>query len=108
MLKYNEFLQIMGVLNISLDKFGIQTSEKKKSSKKSTKKKINPIEDNKDVLPVTTPQSTPSKLPDFASKKKIMNCTTPKCEFKRTLFKKNLEEKDFICPKCGGKMILSE
>jgi predicted RNA-binding Zn-ribbon protein involved in translation (DUF1610 family) len=108
MLKYNEFLQIMGVLNISLDKFGIQTSEKKKTSKKSTKKKTTSIEENKDDLAVSTPQSTPSKLPDFASKKKIMKCTTIKCEFKRTLFKKNLEEKDFICPKCGRKMILTE
>ena len=85
---------------MSLDRF---TNPKKKISKKTTKKKASKkVKTKKSTIKKKKTELEPSK-PDLERKKFYLSCTA-RCDYKRTLKKRELNDEDFICRKCKKKM----
>ena len=66
-------------------------SEKKEDVKSTRKPKAQPI--------VKKGEKEPIKLTKF-----VLICSKPKCKYKKTIVKKELSEKDRICPRCKSEM----
>ena len=81
---------------MGLDKWIKQEGTEKKSEKKeeviSTRKL-------KAQLIVKKGEKEPIKLSKF-----VLICSKPKCKYKKTIMKKELSEKDRICPRCKSEM----
>ena len=85
---------------MSLDRF---TNPNKKIPKKTTKKKASKkVKSKKSTIKKKKAISEPVK-PEIERKKFYLSCTA-RCGYKRTLKKRELTEKDFICKKCSKKM----
>ena len=109
---------------MGLENFGIAGGPAKKASKSSKKssKGKQPSKDEEDIdsepleaeqdasLKESSIEESENNAPSLsmASKKKKLRCTKAKCGYTRTLFKRELEPNDYICPKCGGEMKLSK
>ena len=65
--------------------------EKKEDARSTRKPKTQPIE-RKD-------EKEPTKLTKF-----VLICSKPKCKYKKIIMKKELSEKDRICPRCKNEM----
>lgn len=81
---------------MGLDKW-ITPEEEKKNPK--SKKERPPPKKQKDKI-------VPEKLKDLT--KFILVCPKSKCNYKKTIVKRELKEKDMTCPKCKGKMKLKK
>ncbi|MFX1395297.1 MAG: hypothetical protein ACFFAH_17295 [Promethearchaeota archaeon] len=79
---------------MSLDKW-IKDKKKKEEIKKKTKPKGLP---EKNKFP-TPPEKTPLKF-----SKTLLICPKAKCNYQKTIKKKNLTERDKICPRCKSTM----
>ena len=66
-------------------------SEKKEEVRSTSKPKAQPIRKKGEKEPI--------KLTKF-----VLNCSKTKCKYKKTIMKKELSEKDFICPRCKSEM----
>jgi predicted SprT family Zn-dependent metalloprotease len=93
-------------MKMSLDKFGLggvsKSSEKpvKKSSIKKKAKKTSETEDTAEESKVDS-----SIKPTTEGRKKYhLKCSSTKCTYDRVLNKKELNEDDYVCRKCGQKM----
>ena len=100
---------------MSLERFGIGGAgkEPKKSLKKGSKaKKTKELVEEEDLDSDINEDSLIEKNPETSTivsdRKKNLKCSNAKCGYKRTLFKKNLDEEDYICRKCGGTMKLTK
>ena len=65
--------------------------EKKEEAKSTRKPKTQPVEKKGEKEPI--------KLTKF-----VLICSKPKCKYKKTIMKKELSEKDRICPRCKNEM----
>ena len=79
---------------MSLDKW-IKDKKKKEEIKKKTQPKGLP----ENIKISTPPEKTPLKFT-----KTLLICPKAKCKYQKTIIKKNLTEKDKICPKCKSTM----
>ena len=68
-----------------------EKSEKKEDARSTRKSKTQPIEKKG--------KNESIKLTKFA-----LICSKPKCKYKKTIMKKELSEKDRICPRCKNDM----
>ena len=66
-------------------------SEKKEEEKSKKKPKAHPI--------VKKGEKEPIKLKKF-----VLICSKAKCKYKKSIMKKELSEKDRICPRCKSEM----
>ena len=66
-------------------------SEKKEEARTTKKTKTQPIEKKAEKESI--------KLTKF-----FLICSKPKCKYKKTIMKKELSEKDRICPRCKSDM----
>jgi len=66
-------------------------SEKKEEARSAKKPKSQPIEKNSEKDSI--------KLTKF-----VLICSKPKCKYKKIIMKKELSEKDRICPRCKNEM----
>jgi acetyl-CoA carboxylase beta subunit len=78
-------------MSMSLDKW-IKPEERKKKPKKEESVK------SKDMSTKKSKSSTGKLI------KHLLICSKPKCKYHKTIIKKELTEKDLICPKCKSKM----
>ncbi len=69
----------------------VKKSEKKEDAGSTRKPKTQPIEKKG--------EKPPTKLTKF-----VLICSKPKCKYKKTIVKKDLSEKDRICPRCKNEM----
>ncbi len=81
---------------MGLDKWiKTEVSEKKpdktEEAKSTRKHKTQPVEKKGEKEPI--------KLIKF-----LLICSKPKCKYKKTIMKKELSEKDYICPRCKNEM----
>jgi len=83
---------------LSLDKW--INSEDKNIKKKKIKRNLHESKESKIEL---DRDKTSIKL-----KKYTFNCPKSKCNYQKTILKKNLNENDGICPRCRGKMKIQE
>ena len=65
--------------------------EKKEEAKSTRKPKTQLVEKRGEKEPI--------KLTKF-----VLICSKPKCKYKKTIVKKELSEKDRICPRCKNEM----
>ena len=79
---------------MSLDKW-----IKPKNKKEEVKKKPQPKASEDRTKEATSPEKTPIKLT-----KHILICPKAKCKYQKTIIKKQLTERDKICPRCKSKM----
>lgn len=87
---------------MSLDKWIKNEKDNKKDKKKPTPKKEN-IEETIDEIEFQPPEVDATK--DSSSLTKfLLTCSDSKCNYKKTLKKKNLKDKDKICPRCSKEM----
>ncbi len=91
---------------MSLDKW-IKSDEKKEPKKKSEKKKKEPIKE--EVQPKTTREKPDQKKKTIESTtqkiiKHHLKCSKKGCNYQKTIVKKQLNEKDTICPRCKSVM----
>jgi len=81
---------------LGLDKWiKTEVSEKKTEKKeevRSTKK------------PKTQPIKKKSEIESINLTKFVLICSKPKCKYKKIIMKKELSEKDRICPRCKNEM----
>ena len=70
-----------------------EKSEKKEDARSTRKSKTKPIEKKGEIESI--------KLTKF-----VLICSKPKCKYKKTIMKKELSEKDLICPRCKNEMKL--
>jgi hypothetical protein len=83
---------------LSLDKWIKDNGDNKKTKKKTPKKEI--VEE-----PIEELENQPSTKKDtFLLTKFILTCSDSKCKYKKILRKKNLKDKDKICPRCKKEM----
>ena len=68
-----------------------EKSEKKEDAKSARKSKTQPIEKKGENESI--------KLRKF-----VLICSKPKCKYKKIIMKKELSEKDRICPRCKNDM----
>ena len=68
-----------------------EKSEKKKEARSTRKSKTQTIEKKSENEAI--------KLTKF-----VLICSKPKCKYKKTMMKKELSEKDRICPRCKNNM----
>ncbi|MBY9015789.1 MAG: hypothetical protein KGD68_08875 [Candidatus Lokiarchaeota archaeon] len=69
----------------------VKKTEKKEEARSTKKPKPQPIEKNGENESI--------KLTKF-----ILICSKPKCKYKKIIMKKELSEKDRICPRCKNEM----
>ena len=69
----------------------VKKSEKKEDVRSTKKPKTQPIKKKSEI------EST--NLTKF-----VLICSKPKCKYKKTIMKKELSEKDRICPRCKNEM----
>ena len=69
----------------------VKKPEKKEEARSTRKPKTPPIEKKGEKEPI--------KLTKF-----VLICSKPKCKYKKTIMKKELSEKDRICPRCKNEM----
>lgn len=69
----------------------VKKSEKKDEARSTSKPKTQPIEKKGEKKTI--------KLTKF-----VLICSKPKCKYKKTIMKKELSEKDRICPRCKNEM----
>ena len=69
----------------------VKKPEKKEDGRSTRKHKTQPIEKKG--------EKEPTKLTKF-----VLICSKPKCKYKKTIVKKELSEKDRICPRCKNEM----
>ena len=81
---------------MGLDKWikpeGTVKKTEKKEEARSTKK------------PKTQPIKKKSEKESTNLTKFVLICSKPKCKYKKTIVKKDLSEKDRICPRCKNEM----
>ena len=81
---------------MGLDKWikpeGTVKKTEKKEEARSTKK------------PKTQPIKKKSEKKSTNLTKFVLICSKPKCKYKKTIMKKELSEKDRICPRCKNEM----
>ena len=81
---------------MGLDKWikpeGTVKKTEKKEEARSTKK------------PKTQPIKKKSEKESTNLTKFVLICSKPKCKYKKTIMKKELSEKDRICPRCKNEM----
>jgi len=81
---------------LGLDKWikpeGTVKKTEKKEEARSTKK------------PKTQPIKKKSEKESTNLTKFVLICSKPKCKYKKTIMKKELSEKDRICPRCKNEM----
>jgi hypothetical protein len=81
-------------------------SEKEEGDKKEDKKKKKPLK-KKPKLENKIQDNETKKTPDKLSKeltKYILICPKKSCGYQKTIRKKQLSDKDKICPRCKGTM----
>ena len=86
---------------MSLDKW--IKSDKEKSDQNRNKKKSHIEKKNKSDK--SFKNSEPEKI---LLKKYRLNCSKKKCNYQKIVMKRELSEKDLICPRCEGKMKVNE
>ena len=69
----------------------VKKTEKKEEVKSTKKPKTQPVEKKGEKESI--------KLMKF-----VLICSKPKCKYKKTIVKKELSEKDHICPRCKNEM----
>jgi len=69
----------------------VKKSENKEEARSKKKTKTQPIEEKCEDESI--------KLTKF-----VLICSKPKCKYKKTIMKKELSEKDRICPRCRNEM----
>ncbi len=69
----------------------VKKSEKKEDARSPRKPKTQPVEKKGEKEQI--------KLTKF-----VLICSKPKCKYKKTIVKKELSEKDRICPRCKNEM----
>ena len=69
----------------------VKKTEKKEEARSTKKPKTQPIKKKSEVESIT--------LTKF-----VLICSKPKCKYKKTIMKKELSEKDRICPRCKNEM----
>ena len=86
---------------MSLDKWIKDKEESKKAKKKPLKKEKveEPIEEFESQPPEIDTIKDSRLLTKF-----VLTCSDSKCKYKKTLRKKNLKDKDKICPRCKKEM----
>ena len=86
---------------MSLDKW--IKSDKEKSNKKSNK-------ENSEAKKTKNSNNSLKKLePEKRLLKKFhLNCSKKNCNYQKIVVKRELSEKDLICPRCEGKMKIKE
>ncbi|MBY9010025.1 MAG: hypothetical protein KGD74_09190 [Candidatus Lokiarchaeota archaeon] len=81
---------------MGLDKWikpeGTVKKTEKKEEARSTKK------------PKTQPIKKKSEIESINLTKFVLICSKPKCKYKKTIMKKELSERDLICPRCKNEM----
>ena len=81
---------------MGLDKWikpeGTVKKTEKKEEARSTKK------------PKTQPKKKKSEIESINLTKFVLICSKPKCKYKKTILKKELSERDRICPRCKNEM----
>ena len=77
---------------MGLDKWIKPEKSEKKEDARSTKK------------PKTQPIKKKSEIESTNLTKFVLICSKPKCKYKKTIMKKELSEKDRICPRCKNEM----
>ncbi len=91
---------------MSLDKW-IKSDEKKESKKKSEKKKKEPIKEEAQPKTTRAKSKKKKKTIEPTSPKIIkhnLKCSKKGCNYQKTIVKKQLHEKDTICPRCKSVM----
>ena len=69
----------------------VKKTEKKEEVKSTKKPKTQPVEKKGEKESI--------KLMKF-----VLICSKPKCKYKKTIVKKELSERDRICPRCKNEM----
>jgi len=86
---------------LSLDKW--IKSDKEKNSQKNGKK--NSQTKNKKKLNKSREKLEPE---EHLIKKFHLNCSKKSCNYQKIIMKRELNDKDLICPRCEGKMKIKE
>ena len=73
-----------------------QEAKKKNTNKETVNRTKRTTEDS--MLKKKTKESTGKLM------KQTFTCTNAKCKYQRTIMKKQLTERDTICPRCSTKM----
>ncbi len=91
---------------MSLDKW-IKSDEKKESKKKSEKKKKEPVKEEVQTKTTREKSDQKKKTIEPTTQKIIkhnLKCSKKGCNYQKTIVKKQLNEKDTICPRCKSVM----
>ncbi len=80
---------------------GLDKWIKPEGTVKKTEKKE---EVNSTKKPKTKPIKKKSEIESINLTKFVLICSKPKCKYKKTIVKKELSEKDRICPRCKNEM----
>ena len=80
---------------------GLDKWIKPEGTVKKTEKKEEAISPKK---PQTQPIKKKSEIQSLNLTKFVLICSKPKCKYKKTIVKKDLSEKDRICPRCKNEM----
>ncbi len=80
---------------------GLDKWIKPEGTVKKTEKKEETISTKK---PKTQPIKKKSEIESINLTKFVLICSKPKCKYKKTIMKKELSEKDRICPRCKNEM----
>lgn len=83
---------------MSLDKW-----IKPKKKKEEVKKKPQPKASEDKTKKAPSPEKTPINLTKY-----ILICPKAKCKYQKTIIKKQLKERDKICPRCKSKMKIKQ
>jgi len=86
---------------VSLDKWIKDDEESKKAKKKPPKKEK--VEELIEEFESQPPEIDPIKDSRLLTKF-VLTCSDSKCKYKKTLRKKNLKDKDKVCPRCKKEM----
>ena len=65
---------------------------------------LNNQDDNEEDDELKTKKSKSSVKTQMSSKKKTLVCASKKCGYQKVIYKNNLTEEDYICPRCNQNM----
>ena len=91
---------------MSLDKW-IKSDEKKEAKKKTNEKKKKTVEKNAGSKATSEKKGPKNKTVKSTTNKIIkfnLKCSKKGCNYQKTIVKKELNEKDTICPRCKSIM----
>lgn len=79
----------------------------KSKKEKDDKKLVNKNSQTNSIKPPVKSRNN-LEIENTVLKKYRLNCLKKSCNYQKTVMKKNLSNKDLICPRCEGKMKINE